>query len=337
MLKRLAPGRLVAAGLLLIAIVVGVLWLAPSGDYIFLPDPAHPVRPLVKVAHPKPDRDGGGIYFVDVVVKKASLLERLFPGLRDGSTLVPASAVNPPGTNDAQRRAVDLREMARSQEIAAAVALHALGYNVVAKSTGALVSQVIAQTPAAGKLRPTDVIVAVDGKPVRTTAELRERIGRHRPGDRVRLTIRSASGLRTVTVGTIADRADPSRPLIGVIVEQAATIKLPISVSIDAQGVGGPSAGLAFALDLMEELGRDVDHGHRVAATGEIELDGTVAPIGGVKQKTIGARKAKVDAFLVPAGDNAQEARRYADGLRIIPVKSFRQALQALATLPPKA
>ena len=173
--------------------------------------------------------------------------------------------------------------------------------------------------------------------PVWTPAELRARIGSHKPGDRVRLTVRGATGLRTVTLGTIADRADPSRPLIGVIVDQAATIKLPIAVSIDAQGVGGPSAGLAFALDLMEELGRDVDHGHRIAATGEIGLDGAVGPIGGVKQKTIGARKAKVDAFLVPAGDNAQEARRYADGLRIIPVKSFRQALRALATLPPNA
>src|SRR5205823_5013090 len=124
--------------------------------------------------------------------------------------------------------------------------------------------------PAAGKLRPTDVLIAVDGKPVRTPGELRERIGRHKPGDHVRLTVRGATGLRTVTLGTIADRAEPSRPLIGVIVEQAATIKLPVAVSIDAQGVGGPSAGLAFALDLMEELGRDVDHGHRVAATGEI-------------------------------------------------------------------
>jgi PDZ domain-containing protein len=86
----------------------------------------------------------------------------------------------------------------------------------------------------------------------------------------------------------------------------------------------------------MEELGHDVTHGYRVAATGQMELDGTVSPIGGVKQKTAGAREAKADVFLVPAGDNAQEARRYAHGLRIIPVKSFPQALHALATLPPK-
>ncbi|MDX6485825.1 MAG: Lon-like protease [Gaiellaceae bacterium] len=105
---------------------------------------------------------------------------------------------------------------------------------------------------------------------------------------------------------------------------------------IDAGNVGGPSAGLAFALEVMEELGHNVDHGYKVAATGEIELNGRVTPIGGVKQKTFGARQAKVDVFLVPAGDNAREAKRYANGLRVIPVQSFPQALRALATLPPR-
>ncbi len=116
--------------------------------------------------------------------------------------------------------------------------------------------------------------------------------------------------------------------------DQSATIKLPIRVAIDTGDVGGPSAGLAFALELMQKLGRNVLHGHRVAATGEIELNGAVSPIGGIKQKTYGARKAGVDVFLVPAGQNARDARRYAGPVRIIPVRSLDQALHALATLP---
>ena len=71
-----------------------------------------------------------------------------------------------------------------------------------------------------------------------------------------------------------------------------------------------------------------------MAATGEIELDGSVVPVGGVKQKVIGAKRAGADVFLVPAGDNAEVARRYAGDLRVIPVESFRQALRELATLP---
>jgi len=113
-------------------------------------------------------------------------------------------------------------------------------------------------------------------------------------------------------------------------------VRLPVPVRIDLGQVGGPSAGLAFALDIVEELGHDVDRGHRIAATGELCGDGTVFPIGGVKQKTIGAKQAGADVFIVPAGDNAAEARRYAGTMRVLPVHSFRQALRELATLPRK-
>ena len=90
--------------------------------------------------------------------------------------------------------------------------------------------------------------------------------------------------------------------MIGIRVGQDAEIKLPIDVDIDLGDVGGPSAGLAFALDILEELGRNADRGHTVAATGEIELDGSIRPIGGVKQKMFGVRHSGADVFLVPAG-----------------------------------
>jgi PDZ domain-containing protein len=181
------------------------------------------------------------------------------------------------------------------------------------------------------------VIVAVDGKPVRTPPQLLAIMKTHKPGDVVRLTVRDGKTQKLVTVKTIADPRTPSRPVIGIGVEPSFDAKLPFRVKIDAGGVGGPSAGLAFALGLMEELGKNVDRGHKVAATGELLPDGTVGSIGGVKQKTIGARRSHVDVFLVPAGDNYNEARKYADGLKVVPVKNFREALRALATLRPAA
>ena len=117
-------------------------------------------------------------------------------------------------------------------------------------------------------------------------------------------------GDKQVEVSVRPESRPQGTPMIGVIVSQAADIKLPVDVEIDTDGVGGPSAGLAFALDLMEELGRDVDHGNRIAVTGALELDGTVGEIGGVKQKTIGVERAGIKVFLVPAGDNAAEARK---------------------------
>ena len=337
MKRLLTPGRLLAAGLVLLAVIGGVLWLTPSEKYIFLPDEADAVAPLVDVEGEVAAPDRGGIFYVSVVVRKATLLERIFPGLHDGSTLVPASAFRPHGVSDKARRKADRFQMARSQQVAAAVALRALGYRVESRSVGALISAVAPDAPAAGKLSSSDIVVAVDGEKVRTPDGLRRLISRREPGELVRLQVRDEQRLRTVVIRTKADPNNRARAIVGVLADEALQIELPLDVDIDIGNVGGPSAGLAFALDVMEELGRDVDRGYRVAATGQIELGGRVVPVGGLKQKTIGARAANVDVFLVPAGENATEARRYAGGLRIIPVQTFRQALRKLATLPRRA
>ncbi|HSL64383.1 MAG TPA: S16 family serine protease, partial [Gaiellaceae bacterium] len=152
------------------------------------------------------------------------------------------------------------------------------------------------------------------------------------PGSPVALAFRRGDERTTARVRTVPSSDDPRRAAIGVFVSQAADIRLPVDVRIDAGAVGGPSAGLPFALEVLEKLGRDADQGLDVAATGELELDGRVGAVGGLKQKTIAAKDAGVDVFLVPAGDNAEEARRHADGLRIVPVRTFQQALRALAT-----
>jgi Lon-like protease len=327
---------LLALGLVLAVVVVG-LYVIPSDQYIFLPDKARPLAPYVAVKGEKQDSDGGGIYYVAVEVKKASLLEKLFHGLHEGSTLVPAAAVKAPGESEKQHQAQELQAMAESQEIGAAVALRSLGFKVPVDSPGTVIAAVAPKGPSAGKLDANDIIVSVDGQPTPFLPALRRAIGKHRPGQQVQLKVRRGDKVSTVRVKTTADPKDKSRPLIGVLtscaLQQATKIDLPVPVHIDLGQVGGPSAGLAFALEVAEKLGHDVDRGHKVAATGEMCLDGTVAPVGGLKQKTIGAKRAGAEVFLVPAGENAQEARRYAGNMRVIPVNSYRQALRALATL----
>jgi Lon-like protease len=331
---RLSPLRILGALTGLLVVTGVILYLLPSNDYLLLPDTAHPVAPLVRVEGGHTPAGPGGIYFVDVFERRASVLESWFPFIRSGSTLVPAKLIVPPGTSDQAIRRADLREMSISQRVAAAVALHRLGYHVVARPAGVIVDYVEVGSHAVGKLEPADVIVSVDGKPTLTIASLRSAFSRIHPGETVTLGVRRGSQHLNLTLQTIADPRDKRRAIVGFTPDQAAAIHLPLRVQIDSGNVGGPSAGLAFALEVLEKLGRNVDHGYRVAATGTVSLDGTVGEIGGVKQKTIGARQAKADVFLVPAGDNAAEARRYAHGLRIIAVQSFPQALRALATLP---
>jgi PDZ domain-containing protein len=328
-----SPARLAVAGLIVAAAAFAV-WVFPTDSYIFLPNEAHPVAPLVEVQGGHDPKDGG-IYFVDVLVRKATLLERLWPGSREGATIVPADEVKPPGVSESERRREELQEMKMSQKVAAAVALRSLGYNVIATPIGARIELVDPEAPAGGKLLPGDVVTAVDGERVRGATGLRAAIAA--AGTSRDLGLRVKRGTKTLETTVRAEQGPEGRPVIGVIVSQAASIKLPVNVKIDTGNVGGPSAGLAFALDVLEELGRDVDHGNRVAVTGAIELDGRVGAIGGVKQKTIGVERAGIKVFLVPAGDNAREARKYARNVRIVPVRTFQQALRELATLAPAA
>jgi PDZ domain-containing protein len=332
---RLSTRRLLAGAAIIGALALAFIWLVPSSEYLYVPNKAKPVADRVTVPGEKPHKGPGGIYYVDVTVRRATWSERLLPFLRpEGATLVSGAAVVPQGSSFEERRREGLTEMARSEQVAAAVALREAGYKVEATPTGALVEGVASDVPAATVLKSGDVIVSARGLPVRTPMGLRKVLGHAKPGEVVALGLRRAGKARDVTVRTVPSPADPKQAIIGIRVAQSARIELPVKVDIDLGDVGGPSAGLPFALDVLQELGRDVDRGHRVAATGEIALDGSVGAIGGVKQKVLGARKAGADVFLVPAGDNAEEARRYAGNLRIVPVESFQQALSVLRTLP---
>ena len=312
----------------MLAIAVAVFAFYPSDNYIFLPDPARSVEPLVHVEG-EHDRPGaGGIYMVDIIVRKASLLEKYFPGIHEGATLVPADVYNPQDLPERIQRQQGLAEMSSSQRIAAAVALRELGYKVT--PDGVVVSAVDVGAPADGVLEPDDVIVGANGKDIAGPEDLSHVMSGVKPGETVTLRIERDGAEQSVQVGTKASDDDPPRAIMGIIIEPK--LELPVDITIDTGQIGGPSAGLAFALDIIDELGpTDIDHGEKVVATGEIALDGSVHEIGGIEQKTIGARKAGADVFLVPDA-NAEGARKYADGLRIVPVSTLDEALHALAT-----
>jgi PDZ domain-containing protein len=332
-LRRLAKALATALGVLFVALAGLSVYslLTYSNSYLLMPDKPHALAPLVKVPDRQKD-DAGSLYFVDVIEQRATLAERYLPFLRRDGTLVSPQQLGPANISDKQRARLDVAAMVLSQKIAKTVALRALGYKVVVHAR-VLVQQTSPGSNAAKKLRPGDVITAVGGEPVTGYPELRALVTRHRPGELIRISFERGGRERTATLRTFASPSKPHVTLIGVaIAQEVVSIKLPIKVTINAGNVGGPSAGLAFALELTDKLGRDVDRGYRVAATGELFLNGSVGAIGGVKQKVIGARRAGIQIMLVPAGDNANEAKRYAGTMKIIPVTSFQQALHTLAT-----
>jgi Lon-like protease len=320
---------LIGLVLLVVAAVLALTWI-PSDHYIILPDKARPTDPLVAIPGEEPS-DDNRIYMVDVKVGRASLLERLIPGIHEGATLVPEHVINPEGVSDQQRRRSSLNDMTRSQKIAIAVALEQLGRRVEIIPSGAEVVLVQPGSPADGQLEVGDLIVEANGQPVEGTDDLRAAFASFDPGDRVELTVEREGKPVDLTVGTRALAGEPGRAVVGVQVQDADSFEFPVDIEIDAGGIGGPSAGLAFALDIVDELGEDIDHGRTIVATGELGLDGTVSPIGGVKQKAIAADRAGADLFLVPDG-NFDEARDAVEGLDVVAVSDFGEALSTLAT-----
>ena len=104
------------------------------------------------------------------------------------------------------------------------------------------------------------------------------------------MTVRRRGQRRVFTIRPVRD-PEQDAFVVGIRVGQALDVDLPFDIRIQTGDVGGPSAGLAFALTLLEEFGRDVDHGRRVVVTGALDLDGTVLPVGGIEQKVIGAKR----------------------------------------------
>jgi PDZ domain-containing protein len=327
------------AGVIAAALALILVWnpseIAPK-EYVFLPDTAHSLAPVVRVQGAGRTPGGGDLYWVDVFERRATWVDKLVPP--DGSTFIQEQRLRTPGETDAEANRENAIDMQNSQQAAEYVALRAAGY-VSRGPTGTFVTAVSSLGPAGGKLLPADEILSIDGRAVAKLADVRAFIRAKPAGtSHVFTVVRGVPQRRqSVTVSTVAGTG--GRPLVGIYAGTEPRLSLPkaLRIAIDPGAVGGPSAGLAFTLQLLQDLGMTVARGYKVAATGTISLDGTVGAIGGIKQKTIGARKAHIDVFLVPVdGDNAKDARRYAGGMRVIPVTTFQQALRTLATLPPK-
>ncbi|HET7172314.1 MAG TPA: PDZ domain-containing protein [Gaiellales bacterium] len=333
-------GRRVTAALavVMVLLLAGFAWAVttPSGYYVFWPDEAHPAADYLHVPGGEKPDGRSGFYFVDVHELEANKLEEFWGRhLQDGADLIPVRDLRSPGVSESQRVHHDFQAMADSQRTAEVVAEQALGKPVKLARLGALVYAVSNGLPAAkAGVRPGDIITAVDGHPVHDDRDLIRLTNGLSPGDTAAYTFRDAG---KKTLRTVESSDGKHRAIIGVAIGDAVRIeRIPIHVRYTIHGIGGPSAGLAFALEIYDSLsGRTLLDGHRIAATGELDLAGDVETIGGAKQKALGAVEAGADTFIVPV-DNVAAARKAAAGrLRVIGVRTFQQALAAVRRLPP--
>jgi PDZ domain-containing protein len=253
-----------------------------------------------------------------------------------------------------QRREFNLQMMRTAEQEAQYVALSRLGYDVEITPGDVIVSDVLCRVPGEDgecaerfpsdeQIDPADRIIEADGVTLESVQDLVLVLEGKEPGDEIEMRIdRPGEGERTVMVELSALPDDPDRTIVGFVPFDTQAISLPFEVDIRTDSIGGPSAGLAFTLALIDELSPGELAGPAdVAVTGTINLDGTVGPIGGLTQKVSAVRQNGIEVFLVPASQaelSDPVARQRLDDVargevEIIPVASLDEALEALEAL----
>lgn len=317
---------------LLVALLAAVTFTLPY--YAISPGSARQVNDLIDVPGDRAFPPRGKVLLATVALSRVTPLEAVQGWLDPDSDVVPEKQVLGP-VRHRQFNQLNLRSMDDSKQTAAVVALRRLGFPVAEEGKGALVEVVEPTSPAGGRLMQGDVITGVDGQPILLAEQALEGIRSNRPGAIVRLDVQGVKGAARVEEIVLGTRPGTKAAFLGVVLRtKQRRFDYPFEVNIDSGAIGGPSAGLAFTLGLLDTLtAGELTGGRKVAVTGTIDIDGKVGDVGGVVQKTAAVRAAGADYFLVPPKE-VRDARAHAGGrLKIVSVANLDEALAALGRL----
>ncbi|WP_030379349.1 MULTISPECIES: PDZ domain-containing protein [unclassified Streptomyces] len=340
---------MLASTLMLIALLcAGVFIKVPYAE--MSPGPTvntlgdHDGEPVLQISGHKTYGTSGHLNMTTVRVTSAdykmNLVEAVYGWLAHDDKVVPHDTLYPDGKTEEQSTQENAEEFSQSQESAKVAALKELGVPV---ESWVIVSTVLKDSPAEGRLHAGDVIKAVDGTAVKAPDDVADLVTKHKPGEKVSFTIvpakeqaaaekehRKATKTEKVTITTAAsDDTGAERAIVGISAGTDHTF--PFSIDIKLADVGGPSAGLMFALGIYDKLTPgSLTGGTFVAGTGTIDDAGKVGPIGGVEMKTVGARDKGARYFLTPKDNCAAAAEDTPDGLTLVRVNTIGDALDAL-------
>ena len=332
------PSKWATRGLTALFLVVAlgsVLALVPSNYVILKPGPTTNIlgrgegsKPIVTISGHASYPARGHLNFTTVrqvgdPEDRASLLDVLIAAVSPSQDVYDMDLLYPPGTTAKDAEAENAAEMTDSQQVATAVAARSIGAEVTERT---IVSSVPDGSPAKDVLRGGDQITSIDGTPVSDGDQIRAAVQKHKPGESLALVV--LRGGRSIDL-TTRTRDSDGRTVMGILLGRSFTV--PFQVNIDVGQVGGPSAGLMLSLGIRDLLTPgDLTGGKDIAGTGTMSPDGKVGPIGGIAQKVVGARGDGADWFLAPADNCADLDGRVPDGLHVIKVTTFDDALASV-------
>lgn len=313
---------LLSIGVLAAPIPYVVLGPGPTVDTLGKKDN----KEVIQVSGRETSTSAGQLRLTTVGVQPdVKLLSAIAGWVSSDEAVVPYELIYPPGQTQQQVEKRNAEDFAASQTSAETAALRELGYPVEV-----VVKNVTAGAPSDGILKVGDVITSVDNKPVPTATTLTELI-RSRPVGSP-LSVGYTRDGTTATATVVSASTDGGPPRIGVEIEQRQ--QHPFELKIDLNDIGGPSAGLMFALGIVDKIrSEDLTGGKIIAGTGTIDDEGVVGPIGGIPQKLVGAKHAGAEFFLVPADNCAEAVQNAQSGLPMARVGTLGEALSALETI----
>ncbi len=302
--------------------------------YAVAPGSARQVNDLIRVPKDRAFPPRGEILMATVSLRRARAVEAVAGWLDSDTDVVPQEQIL--GSTPREQYSRQNRElMDDSKQTATVVALRHLGYPVTEHGTGALVSGVERGSPADGRLAPGEAIVSVDGQPTPLASQAVNAIRARKPGETARLEVMAPTGAVRVEQVVLGPNPHREGGFLGVLVRtRDQRFDFPFDVKIESGDVGGPSAGLAYTLGVLDSVtAGELTGGKKVAATGTMELDGKVGNVGGVAQKTAAVRAAGAQYFLVPADEFGEATSHAGNELKVVKVSSLAEAIAALAGL----
>jgi PDZ domain-containing protein len=337
---RIAPRRFLRAflaGFLLIACFGIPSSLLLTNNGMEAPGLALSTDPMIEVpaSYRYPQ---AGSFILTTVIPQAPITagEWLVGQLTPAVRIVPPTTIVPDNLTPQEVAQQGFEMLDESKSTAIVVGLQQAGFQAVMLGKGVRVLSIEPGSPAQGMLLPGDVIVALNGRPIRTTSDLIDQIQSQRSNAVVQLQVDRLQRRMDLKVPLMPPSSPGEPPKIGISIASAGSqVSLPFPVKIVPQKiVGGPSAGLMFALTVYNAVTPgDLTGGRKIAGTGTINLDGSVGPIGGVEQKVLAAELAGASYFLSPP-ENYAAARSVARHIQVVEIANITQAIEFLHNLP---
>lgn len=337
-----------------VLLFIAFLFIYPLDAYVSKPGGAYELSPIVEVENGDED-DVGAFSLMTIAIGKATPFSYVAATFSDKMKILPVHKVRREGENDEEYNVRQKKLMSDSHFNAITTAFKKVGIPVEIKYDGVFVMSVLPGGAADGKLKSGDKIREVDGVHLNEVGQFANLISSKEKGDHLTVLVERDDELKEVelTVGEIPN--SEGRIGLGVQFQEDRELKTEPAVTIHTADIGGPSAGLMFTLEIMNQLmEEDLTKGYNIAGTGEMLADGTVGRIGGADFKVIAADREDVEIFFAPDDDLPQNVRELNPGImtnyeeavktakkigtkmKIVPVKTIDEALAYLESLEPK-